>query len=293
MKWIFSLHVTTGLLAGCLCGAALLPAIAADSASVSGTQARVPDFMVGGQGWNQDFGRGAIRDPNYSLAASEFIPVPGSPLPVSTDPAHPFITNNLGQQPTWRVADLNNPNLTEWAKDGLKKSNDMVAHGFQMQNRSSRCWEMGVPALNTVPGRYYFLQTPKQVAIIWQPDQIVRHVYLDVPHSKNPKPSWNGESIGHYEGDTLVVDTIGISTKTFVDNYRTPHSDNLHVVERFRMIDGGKRLEIEMTIEDPAAFVKPWKALHHWALAPCSNRCRSRIARIFRPRAEWHLSVCL
>ena len=98
----------------------------------------------------------------------------------------------------------------------------------------------------------------------WQRDQIVRQVLLDVPHSKNPKPSWNGESVGHYEGDTLVVDTIGQTTKSFVDLYRTPHSEQLHVVERFRMIEGGKKLQVEMTVEDPAAFKEAWKGTKVW-----------------------------
>ena len=113
-------------------------------------------------------------------------------------------------------------------------------------------------------GRTYFIQTPKEVYIVWQRDQIVRHIYLNVPHTQNPKPSWNGESVGHYEGDTLVVDTIGQTTKSFVDLFRTPHSEQLHVVERFRLIEGGKALQVEMTIDDPVAFVKPWKITKRW-----------------------------
>ena len=66
---------------------------------------------------------------------------------------------------------------------------------------------------------------------------------MNVPHSKNPKPSWYGESVGHYEGDELVVDTIGLNDKTFVDNYRTPHTDQIHVVERFKLIEDGKTLQ--------------------------------------------------
>ena len=81
-----------------------------------------------------------------------------------------------------------------------------------------------------------------------------RHIYLDVPHSANVKPSWYGESVGHCEGDTLVVDTIGQNLKTFVDAFRTPHSENLHVVERWRLIDGGKTLEVKITVDDPDAF---------------------------------------
>jgi hypothetical protein len=78
-----------------------------------------------------------------------------------------------------------------------------------------------------------------------------------VPHSKNPKPSWFGESVGRYEGDTLIVDTIGITTQAFLDTYRTPHSDKLHVVERFRMIEDGKTLEVKVHIEDSGALTAP------------------------------------
>jgi hypothetical protein len=82
----------------------------------------------------------------------------------------------------------------------------------------------------------YFLQTPKEVVLVWQEDHMVRHIYLTDKHSPNVKPSWFGESIGHYEnGDTLVVDTVGLNTKTFVDSYQTPHTEQLHVVERYRM----------------------------------------------------------
>src|SRR5436309_3479197 len=83
----------------------------------------------------------------------------------------------------------------------------------------------------------------------WLRDQIVRHVYLDVPHSANPKPSWNGESVGHYEGDTLVVDTIAQTTSSFVDLYRTPYSEKPHLIERYRLIEGGKALQVEMTFD--------------------------------------------
>ena len=95
--------------------------------------------------------------------------------------------------------------------------------------------------------------------MIFDSDSQIRRVYLDVPHSENPKPSWYGESVGHYEGDTLVVDTIGQNTKTVLDAYRTPHSEKLHTVERWRMIDGGKTLEVVVTIDDPETFNQSWQ----------------------------------
>src|SRR2546421_509944 len=86
-------------------------------------------------------------------------------------------------------------------------------------------------------------ETAPPVRILAQHDGDVRRVYMNVPHSANVKPSWYGESVGHYEGGTLVIDTIGLNDKTFVDNFRTPHSEKLHVVERYRLIEDGKRLE--------------------------------------------------
>jgi hypothetical protein len=88
-------------------------------------------------------------------------------------------------------------------------------------------------------------------------DHQVRRVYLNVPHSANLKPSWFGESVGHYEDDSLVVDTVGLSRRTFVDNYLTPHTDQLHVVERFHVINDGKTLEVNVHVEDPGAFTTP------------------------------------
>ena len=72
------------------------------------------------------------------------------------------------------------------------------------------------------------------------------------------------EKGGRYEGDTLVVDTIGINDKTYIDNFRTPHTEKLHVVERFRMIDDGNMLEANIHIEDPGAFTMPWNAVQRW-----------------------------
>ena len=199
-----------------------------------------PDFSSGNTGW-------------VSIG-TDYVAVPGGPPPVTFDPAHRYVPNGSGEQPTFRVADLNNPLLTQFAKDGLRQANDMVLKGFAMYARESRCWMTGTPVYLLNPAQPTFiLQQPKKITMMWQMDQQVRHIYMNVPHSANPKPSWYGESVGHYEGDTLVVDTIGQNTKTFIDNYRTPHSDKLHVVERFHLVDGGKTLQADITIEDPVA----------------------------------------
>jgi len=192
---------------------------------------------------------------------------------VTNDPRYPYVDNGkacrTNGQPTYRVADLSNPILLPWARDEMRKANDDVFAGKLPFRPRERCYPAGVPGfvVYRLVMPFYFLQTPKEVTIVNEGGPEIRHVFMNVPHSANPKPSWYGESVGHYEnGDTLAVDTIGISTKSFVDNYRTPHSDKLHVIERFRKIEDGKKLEVEMTIDDPEAFVKPWKALHRWSL---------------------------
>ena len=199
----------------------------------------------------------------------EFIPPPSGPGPVVNDPAHPHVSNDefraTGKQPTTSVADLNNPILQPWAREQMRQRNERVLAGKPAFSRQASCWPIGTPGFLLYPVQpVYFVQGPKEVVMIWQADHQIRHIYLNVPHSANPKPSWYGESVGHYEGDTLVVDTIAISTRTFVDNFETPHSQQLHTIERFRMTQGGMGLEASLHVEDPGAFTTPWDAMQRY-----------------------------
>jgi hypothetical protein len=238
-----------GLFAGLLClgAAALAPAIGA------ATAATAPDFS-----------------PNSSVGwialGGQFIRPPSGAGPITDDPAHPRVTNEdfrlTGKQPTFPVADISNPILQPWAREELKKRNEAILSGKPAYTRPASCWPIGVPGFALYPVYpVYFIQAPKEVVMIWSEDHQVRHVYLDQQHSARPAPSWFGESVGHYEGDTLVVDTVGMNDQTYVDNYRTPHTAALHVVERFHMINDGKMLELDIHVEDPGAFTTPWKAV--------------------------------
>jgi hypothetical protein len=186
------------------------------------------------------------------------------------DKAHPYIdsatSRRTGAQPTLRVADLTNPILLPWTREALRRVNERALTALIMFTPKERCWPIGVPGFLLYPVTpVYFLQTPKEVIMIWEEDHMVRHVYLTDRHSADVKPSWFGESIGHYEnGDTLVIDTIGLNARTFVDSFRTPHTEQLHVVERFRIVDGGKALEAVAHVEDPGAFAMPWNALQRY-----------------------------
>jgi hypothetical protein len=198
----------------------------------------------------------------------ELLPVPGSPPLFHQDPAYPFVPNGTGRQPTYRIADLSNPNVKQWAKDVMKKDNDEVLAGKIAFTARSACKPAGVPGFDLFGFQpVFFLQGPKEVTMIFSGDQQVRHVYLGVPHSANPAPSWYGESVGHYEGDALVIDTIGLNAKTFVDNYRTPHTEKLHVVERWKLIEDGKTLEVTLKVDDPDTYNEPWSAIQHFGRA--------------------------
>jgi hypothetical protein len=201
------------------------------------------------------------------IGMGEFRAVPGRVPPVSSDPKYPFVPNGTGRQPTYHIADLTNPNLKPWVKEIMKKDNDEVLAGKIAFTPSQSCVPAGVPGFLALGGNmnpYWFLQTPKEVWIMRSADSQVRRIYLDVPHSPNPKPSWYGESVGHYEGDTLVVDTVGLNTKTYVDTYRTPHTEKLHVVERWRMVDDRRAMEATFTVEDPDTYYEPWSGMRRY-----------------------------
>jgi hypothetical protein len=150
----------------------------------------------------------------------------------------------------------------------MKKDNDEVLAGKVAFTARARCWPHGVPGFLLYPVHpIFFIQGPKEVVMTWGQDFQTRHVYLNVSHSANPKPSWYGESVGHYEnGDTLVVDTIGLNDRTYIDNFRTPHTDKLHVVERFQLVNGGQLLEVKVHVEDPGAFTMPWNAVTRYRI---------------------------
>jgi len=234
---------------------AALVGAAATAPAVAQQKAALPDFSSDQVGWLGVNGGGP-----------GFEPVPGRVPPVSSDPAHPFVPNGSGRQPTYRIADLTNPNLKPWVKEHMKKDNEEVLAGKVAFTARSSCMPAGVPGFMAFGGLnpVYFLQTPKQVWMIYSGDAQVRRIYLDVPHSANPRPSWYGESVGHYEGDTLVIDTVGLSAKTVVDPYRTPHTEKLHVVERWKMAEDRQAMDVTFTVEDADTFNEPWSGTRRY-----------------------------
>ena len=121
------------------------------------------------------------------------------------------------------------------------------------------CDPPGVPRIYMYPWEITFIQTPKIVYILYEYTKVWRAIYMDRDHPKDPDNSWMGDSIGKYEGDTFVIDTIGFNDKTWLDQTGHPHSDALHLIERIRRLDHDK-LEIAVTIDDPKAYTKTFSA---------------------------------
>jgi len=154
--------------------------------------------------------------------------------------------------------DHTNPILQPWAAAKVKENADLIDAGTPQQSSMQRCQPLGYPRLNNIPYNLSFLQEKDLITILYEFDHAVRHVYMNEEHLKDFKPNWNGHSVGRWEGDTLVIDTIGQHDKTWVDSLGTPHTDKMHVVERFRLIDDGKTLELIYTVDDPGTFTTKW-----------------------------------
>jgi hypothetical protein len=140
---------------------------------------------------------------------------------------------------------------------------------------AGRCLPMGVPRLSAFPEK--IVQTPSEIFILDEGDiHTFRIIYMNSrPHPPELGPSWYGDSIGKWDGDTLVVDTIGFNDRTWLDSVGHPHTEQLHVIERYKRPDAAN-LQLEVKIEDPGAYAKPFSIAGTFKLAPPSREIRER-----------------
>ena len=210
---------------------------------------------------------------SYQLQQAYDPPASG-PGPIVQDPRYPHINHNgILYQPippedldkviqlteAW-VPDLTNPILQLWTREALEKLGEQELSGIPHPELQTHCLPSGTPHVLNLLNSVMILQTPTEVIFLYERDHHVRHVYLDQPHIYDSEHTWFGDSVGHYEGDTLVVDTIGENGKTDTDRWGTPHSDMIHVVERYRFSEDGQIIQTEVTVEDHVAFTIPWSA---------------------------------
>jgi hypothetical protein len=148
----------------------------------------------------------------------------------------------------------------------VKKSNDKVLAGRVPFRARERCWPVGVPGFDAYSpvAAFYFIQMPEMVTIVNAAGPEIRHFEL-APPSQNLKPPWYGVSVGHYEsGDARVVDAIALNDRTFIDNHRTLHTGKLHAVEHLTLTDGGRAIDISLTVDNPGAFTTAAPATQRW-----------------------------
>ena len=160
------------------------------------------------------------------------------------------------------AGDFDNPVLQPWAREIVRRNAESELRLQHVYTADDSCWPSGVPQAVNLIGPIQFLQTRDRVEIIYERDHQVRRIWLAQAHSIHPRLSWYGESIGHYEANTLVVDTIALkpNSKSSVDPFGTPHTGELHVVERYRPLKTpfGRSMEVTVTVEDPGTFTRPW-----------------------------------
>jgi len=141
----------------------------------------------------------------------------------------------------------------------LAETNDPLYH---------TCTPPGLPRIYLHPFPMQVVQTPGEVIVLFEYDSIRHQIFTDGrAHDTTLGPLWMGDSIGHWEGDTLVTDTVNFNDKTWLDRIGHPHSDALHVVERFRRKDH-EHLLVVITIEDPKAYTKAWTTQIEFGLRP-------------------------
>ncbi len=135
------------------------------------------------------------------------------------------------------------------------------------QNPTARCLPMGIPWIYGIPHPYKIVQAPGVTLVIYEGEP-VRQIFTDGrKHTPDPEPAWYGYSVGNWEGDTLVADSVGFNDRTWLDAFGHPHSEALHVVERFHRRDFG-HMDLEVTVEDPKTYTRPIKVKYAETLVP-------------------------
>jgi hypothetical protein len=223
---------------------------------------------------------------------------PGPVRNLSRTPAGASDFNSL-------VGDYKNPILQPWAADVVKKRGEISLSGKVFPDPDNQCLRQPVPYI-LWNFEMQMLQQRDKVTILYPHENDYRQVRLNQQHPAKVTPTSHGHSIGHYEGDTLVIDTVGVKVGkyTMIDRLGTPYTEALHVVERYRFLDyevakeaqergqkewprvgayaadpdyRGKGLQLEFTVEDAGAFTMPWKAT---------------ITYLRSARTEWNERVC-
>jgi hypothetical protein len=186
------------------------------------------------------------------------------------DPSAALRPENRGKQ-LEKMRDFP-PYKPDWEAQYVKRLQDH-ARGAALDPASS-CRPGGMPRVMTTPFPFEFVMDSNRVIILHEVNSQVRRIWTDGrahPDADTLDSTYNGDSIGHWEGDTLVVDTVGLVDSTVFDLTAAPHSDQMHIVEHIRRVSA-QLLQDVIEVRDPVAFTKPWI-----------------VTRIYQPKAGWHI----
>jgi len=189
---------------------------------------------------------------------------PPSPEPRNIAGAYQPQTN-----PTLLPIEGGLPPFNEKGRAVYERRIKMAEAGTPETNASSECLPHGTPRLllNSFP--IFIYQVPGEVLFLHEIQHLVRHVYMDEEHPKDLDPTYLGHQVGRWDGNTLVVDTVAMNDKTsWIDVTGAPHGDQLHVVERYTKISGGRQLELLVTIDDPEFYTRPWTGRYMFDWSP-------------------------
>ncbi|MGH9690816.1 MAG: hypothetical protein ACRD4C_06995 [Candidatus Acidiferrales bacterium] len=168
------------------------------------------------------------------------------------------------------------PPMTAWGLERLKAAKPSQGpHGVSLKDTNDmvyQCYSPGLPYIYLQLFPMEIVQTPTEVIELFEYDHSVRHIYLNrTKHLDDLTPTYMGDSIGHWEGNTLVVDTIGLNDKRWLDRVGHPASDQMHIVEHIHRTDANL-LQVDFTFDDPKAYTKTWTATMR-----------------FRPHPNWYI----
>ena len=166
--------------------------------------------------------------------------------------------------PGERLNDLIIPHLQPWAKARMEATDGVADDTGQV------CLPDGIFRFPSMAGRFLLLEERGRIVMVFENVNTagVRRIYLDRPHPKNPIPSWNGDSVGRWDGDTLTVDTIGFNDKSWLFGGMEPHTEEAHLMERMRLVGDGSLLEINITVEDRHALTSAYSYNRYYKKQP-------------------------
>jgi hypothetical protein len=196
-------------------------------------------------------------------------PPPGPPAKPSTDPKDfTGVWLQKGYAIRYPVVGGGQAPYLPWAAAEAKRRGDAQTAGTPLTDSTAQCMPSGVPRVMGAPYPIEFLQGKKELVILHETQHLFRHIYLNEDHPKDLDPTFMGHSVGHWEGNTLVVDTVALNKETLINEAGDPHSDKMHIVEHWSKSADGKVLTDLLTIDDPGAYSKPWSIEYKYYWRP-------------------------